>query len=75
MSTKKLTYSEAMAEVESILARLRSGQTNVDELSKDVARATQLIAYCRTILCGTEAEVERLINPDMKNETSDSSNS
>jgi len=64
MATKKIKYAEAMAEVEQILARLRSGQMSVDELSSNVARATQLIAECRTILSRTESEVERLINPD-----------
>lgn len=75
MSAKRVTYAEAMAEVEKILQRLRSGEISVDELSSDVARATRLIAECRKILSRTEAEVERLINPDSKDETSDSSNS
>lgn len=75
MSNKKITYSEAMAKVEKILSRLRSGEISVDELSSDVARATRLIAECRKILSRTEAEVERLINPDTQDETSDSSNS
>lgn len=75
MSNKRLTYTEAMAEVEKIVARLRMGDTSVDELSKDVARATELIAECRTILCRTEQEVERLINPDAKDETSNTANS
>jgi exodeoxyribonuclease VII small subunit len=75
MSAKRVTYAEAMAEVEKILQRLRSGEISVDELSNDVARATRLIAECRKILSRTEAEVERLINPESKDETSDSSNS
>ena len=64
-----------MAEVEKNLQRLRTGEISVDELSSDVARATRLIAECRKILSRTEAEVERLINPESKDETSDSSNS
>lgn len=75
MSAKRVTYAEAMAEVEKILQRLRSGEISVDELSSDVARATRLIAECRKILCRTEVEVERLINPESKDETSNSSNS
>lgn len=75
MSAKRVTYAEAMAEVEQILQRLRSGEISVDELSSDVARATRLIAECRKILSRTEAEVERLINPESKDETSNSSNS
>lgn len=62
MATKKLTYSEAMAEVESILARLRSGEMSIDELTGSVARATKLIAECRKMLATTEQEVEKLIN-------------
>lgn len=64
MATKKLTYSEAMSEIESILARLRSGEISIDTLSTDVARATKLINECRTILLRTEKEMEQLINPD-----------
>ena len=75
MSAKRVTYAEAMAEVEHILQRLRSGEISVDELSSDVARATRLIAECRKILSRTEAEVERLINPESEDETSNSSNS
>lgn len=62
MATKKLTYSEAMAEVESILARLRSGEMTIDELTSSVARATKLIEECRKMLATTEQEVEKLIN-------------
>lgn len=62
MATKKLTYTEAMAEVEQILANLRSGEMAIDELTSSVARATKLIAECRKMLTSTEKEVEKLIN-------------
>lgn len=62
MATKKLTYTESMAEIESILARLRTGEMNVDELTTSVARATKLILECRKMLATTEQEVEKLIN-------------
>jgi exodeoxyribonuclease VII small subunit len=62
MATKKITYTEAMAEIEDILSRLRSGEMSVDELTGSVARATKLIAECRKILASTEHEVEKLIN-------------
>ena len=51
-----------MAEIESILARLRSGELSIDELTSSVARATKLISECRKILATTEQEVEKLIN-------------
>ena len=74
MSTKKLTYAEAIAEVEQIVARLRSAELGVDvnmarragllgvrQLGRSVARATGLIDYCRKQLVEAEAEVEKLI--------------
>lgn len=64
MAKKKLTYSEAMAELEVILARLRSDELSVDDLAKSVARATELIAECRAILTTTEEEVEKLVNSE-----------
>ena len=64
MAKKKLTYAETMAELEVILARLRSDELSVDDLAKSVARATELIAECRAILTTTEEEVEKLVNSE-----------
>lgn len=64
MAKKKLTYAEAMAELEVTLARLRSDELSVDDLAKSVARATELIAECRAILTTTEEEVEKLVNSE-----------
>lgn len=64
MAKKKLTYAEAMAELEVLLARLRSDELSVDDLAKSVARATELIAECRAILTTTEEEVEKLVNSE-----------
>ena len=51
-----------MTEVEQILARLRSGDMAIDELTSSVARAQKLIAECRKMLVATEQNVEKLIN-------------
>ena len=64
MAKKKITYAEAMTELEVILARLRSDELSVDDLAKSVARATELIAECRAILTTTEEEVEKLVNSE-----------
>ena len=45
----KLTYAEAVAGIEDILTRLRSEQISVDELAQQVARATELIAFCKGV--------------------------
>lgn len=62
MAKKKITYAEAIAEVEQILNEIRSGAMDVDKLSDAVRRANLLIGECRHILTKTEAEVEQLIN-------------
>ena len=58
MAKKKLTYTEAVAEIEQILARLRGEQIDVDTLSAEVKRATELIAQCKAQLTDVETAVK-----------------
>ena len=61
MKEKELTYTEATAEIERILARLRSEEMDVDDLASQVARASELIAQCKKKLLKTEAEVNKIL--------------
>ena len=56
-----ITYTEATAEIDRILARLRSEEMNVDDLAADVKRATELIARCKGQLLKTEAAVDEIL--------------
>jgi exodeoxyribonuclease VII small subunit len=58
MAKKKLTYAEAVAEIEQILARLRGEQIDVDTLASEVRRATELIAQCKAQLTEVEKAVK-----------------
>lgn len=58
MAKKKLTYTDAVAEIEQILARLRGEQIDVDTLSAEVKRATELIAQCKAQLTDVEKAVK-----------------
>jgi exodeoxyribonuclease VII small subunit len=62
-TTKKqeLTYAEAMSEVEQILARFNNRQMDVDTLSAEVKRATELIAQCKQRLARAEKEVAKVL--------------
>ena len=64
MAKKELTYSEAIAEIEQILARLKSEQTDVDKLSAEVKRATELIAQCKARLTDAEATVKAQLSEE-----------
>ena len=57
----KLTYKEAMVEMEEIVAKLEDNQLNVDELSANVKRVSELIVFCKSKLHDTEEEVEKIL--------------
>jgi exodeoxyribonuclease VII small subunit len=62
MTKKKLSYTEAIAEIEQILARLRDEQIDVDSLSAQVKRATELIEQCKAQL----TDVERAVKAELE---------
>ena len=49
MEENKLTYKEAMAEIEDIVTKLENNQLDVDELSGKVKRVSELIASVHLI--------------------------
>ena len=62
-----LTNNEALAELESILAGLRSESCDVDTLAARTARAAALLKVCRARLTRTESELEKVL-ADLENE-------
>lgn len=62
MAKKELTYAEAMAEIEKILARMRNEEMDVDSLATEVKRATELISKCKTRLRKAEEEVNKILS-------------
>ena len=63
MAKKAVSYAEAMAEIEQILARLRNEEMDVDSLAAEVKRATELIASGRARLRKAETDVNRILEP------------
>ncbi len=58
---KKLSFSEAVAEVEEILAGLERENVDIDSLGDEVKRAVELIQVCREKLEKTDGEVRGLV--------------
>lgn len=54
----KLTYEEAMEELNTILKELETGEPKVEEMGNMAKRASELLKYCREKLRGIEEEVE-----------------
>ncbi|HOK26478.1 MAG TPA: exodeoxyribonuclease VII small subunit [Bacteroidales bacterium] len=57
MAKKELSFNEAMKEIEAILRNIESGNLDIDRLSKEVKRASDLIRLCQKKLRATEEEI------------------
>ena len=69
MSKKNLTYTEAVRQIEEILRKIENDEPDVDELTKLVKSASDLLKYCKSKLFETEQEIERILNDiDLENE-------
>ena len=62
MSAKKMTYKEAVEELEEILTSLETSEPDVDSLTAKVKRAAELIKFCKGKLFETEQEIEKIID-------------
>lgn len=55
------SYKDAIAELESILAKMESDQCDIDSLSAQTARALKLLKFCKERLFKTDQEVEKCL--------------
>lgn len=61
MSKNKSTYASAIKKLEEIVKEIESGETDVDVLTERVKKASELIAFCKDRLRGTQKEVEETL--------------
>lgn len=59
--SEKLSYTDAFAELQQIVADIEDGEISVDELSTRVKRATELIKLCKEKLTSTEGDVQQIL--------------
>lgn len=64
MAEREISYTEAMAEIEKIMSKLRGESIDVDTLTAEVKRASELIEMCKKRLHTTEEEVRKLFNDE-----------
>ena len=67
MTTKKMSYTEALTELQFILTKLENQELDVDQLSEQVRRASELIKFCKSKLHDTEEEIGKILE-DMDND-------
>lgn len=61
MSTKKISYNEAIAEIEEILEKIENEELDVDELTEKVKRVSVLLKICKDKLFSTNEQVEQIL--------------
>ena len=61
MTKEKISYSEALAEIEAILEKIEGGKLDVDELAEKVTRVTILLKICRDRLHKTETQINKIL--------------
>ena len=57
----KIKYTDAIIELEELLAEMEKNEIDVDELTKKVKRASELIKICKEKLHFTEEEVTKIL--------------
>lgn len=60
MAKKDFSFNEAVTEIEKILRNIESGDLDVDKLSVEVKKASELIRQCQKKLKTTEEEINSI---------------
>lgn len=61
-TNKKLTYQEALDEIEEILEKIEHNELDIDELAEKVKRVSFLLKFCKDKLQKTNEEVEKILS-------------
>jgi exodeoxyribonuclease VII small subunit len=60
MAKKEFSFNQAVTEIEKILHNIESGELDIDRLSVEVKRASELIRECQKKLRSTEDEINAI---------------
>ena len=60
MAKKEFSFNEAVNEIEKILQNIESGELDIDKLSAEVKRGSELIKQCQKKLKTTEEEINSI---------------
>jgi exodeoxyribonuclease VII small subunit len=60
MAKKEFSFNQAVSDIEKILKNIESGELDIDKLSAEVKRASELIRECQKKLRSTEEEINAI---------------
>ena len=61
MAKEEIKYGRAVEELEGILERIQSGGVDIDDLTREVKRAVELIKLCKSKIEKTELEIKEVV--------------
>ena len=61
MAKKEPSYRQSIEEIETILAKIENGETDIDDLAAEIKRAAKILQDCKEKLFRTEQEVEKVV--------------
>jgi len=64
MAKKKISYREAIAEIETIIREIDTEEIDLDEIQEKIKRFKFLMEECQTKLKATEEEIDKLQQRD-----------
>lgn len=59
---EKLTYTQAVNELEEIVKKMQSPDCSIDNLSQYTARSLQLLKVCKAKLNATDQELKKVLD-------------
>ena len=59
---KKMNYTQAKNELEQIVTAIESGKLDIDALTNNVKRASELISFCKQKLTKTDKELQKILD-------------
>ena len=59
---KKLNYTQAMQRLEEIVAKIESGEMDIDSLTDNLKEAKGLVNFCKEKLTKVENEVKTILD-------------
>jgi exodeoxyribonuclease VII small subunit len=59
--SNKISYRDALAEIEAIIDKIENDELDIDDLSEKVSRVSFLIKICKEKLYNTEKEIEKIL--------------
>ena len=60
MAKKEFSFNDAVKDIEEILKKIEAGNLDVDKLSDEVKKASELIKQCQKKLRSTEEEINSI---------------